>query len=171
MKYTVIGQDGEKYGPADAEQIRQWIAQKRVDARTPIYVEGASEWTYAGLLPEFAAAFAVPATPVALTVSSAAVKPTNQLALWGLILGIASWICCCCGFPLSLVGLALSITGLMQINAKPEIQDGRALAIVGIVLCGTSLLWSIGFTLLNIIANLMNGDGNNGHVTWNFGSN
>ena len=43
MNYKITGNDGKTYGPVSAEQIRLWIAQSRVESRTPIFVEGASD--------------------------------------------------------------------------------------------------------------------------------
>ena len=40
-------------GPVDAAQLRVWLQQKRVDSRTPVFVAGAADWTFVGLLPEF----------------------------------------------------------------------------------------------------------------------
>jgi hypothetical protein len=37
MNYKIIGTDGKTYGPASAEQIRQWLAQGRVDSRTAVF--------------------------------------------------------------------------------------------------------------------------------------
>jgi hypothetical protein len=166
MNYTVIGQDGKKYGPTDADQIRQWIAQKRVDSRTPVYAEGWPEWSFLGLLPEFAGFFSgAPPTIKAVSGQAGQFRPTNQLAVWGLVCGILSWLCCCCCcVPFNLVGLVLSIIALAQINARPETQEGRGLAIAGIVLSATNLLWSLGITLLNLATN-------NANITWNMGQN
>ncbi len=81
-------------------------------------------------------------------------RPTNQLAVWGLICGILSWVCClCCCLPFHIVGLILSIVALTQINSSPNTQEGRGLAIAGIVLSATNLLWAIGFGLMNLATN------------------
>jgi hypothetical protein len=173
MKYTVIGQDGKPYGPVDADQIRQWMAQGRVANSTPVFVAGASEWTRLDRLPEFFPAVATPA-PAITSLAGQAVpwRPTNQLAVWGLVCGILSWMCCCCCcLPFNLVGLVLSIVALAQINARPEIQEGRGLAIAGIVLSGTNLLWSLGITLMNIIASILNPGAYNGNIPLNIGQN
>jgi hypothetical protein len=56
--YKVIGEDGKEYGWVDAEQMRQWIAEGRVERQTPVFVDGAKDWNFVGLLPEFAGFFA-----------------------------------------------------------------------------------------------------------------
>ena len=59
--YRLIGTDGKTYGPVNLEQVRQWIVQGRADSRTAVFVDGTSDWTFLGLLPEFAGHF--PVTP------------------------------------------------------------------------------------------------------------
>jgi hypothetical protein len=148
MNYTIIGQDGKKYGPAAAEQVRQWVAQGRAESRTPVFVEGAADWTFLGLLPEFAALFSGP-PPVITTLKAGAapVLHTNALAIWGLICGILAWTLCCC-LPFNLLGLIFSIIALVQIQSSREAQEGRGFAIAGIILSATNLLWCTGLGVL-----------------------
>src|SRR5258706_327402 len=56
--YKIIGIDGQQYGPVSANQIRQWIAEGRIEHQTPVFVDGAKDWNFTGLLPEFAGLFA-----------------------------------------------------------------------------------------------------------------
>lgn len=150
-RYTIVGNDGKQYGPVGVEQLRAWLKQTRVDGRTPVFVAGTSDWTFLGLLPEFAADFASP--PPIITApkpSTAHPSRTNPMALWGFICSLLAWCICCC-FPLALLGLVFSFIGLMQVNNSQGAQDGRGLAIVGICLSATNLLWSFGFTLLGLL--------------------
>ncbi len=62
--YRIIGGDGLEYGPVSASEVRQWIAEGRLNAQSNIRPEGATEWTTLGALPEFAGA-ARPAAPTA----------------------------------------------------------------------------------------------------------
>ena len=157
MNYTVIGNDGRTYGPASAEQVRQWIAQDRVESRTPVFTEGAADWTFLGLLPEFANDFPGAPRPIAPLKPGAMLAPrTNSFAVAGLVCGILSWMscfCCCCCVPFNLLGLVFSIIALVQIGGDPHRQAGRGLAIAGLVLSATSLLWSFGLTLLSLATN------------------
>lgn len=43
-----------EYGPVSAEQIRQWIAERRVDSETKLQAEGSGEWKRLAEVPEFA---------------------------------------------------------------------------------------------------------------------
>ena len=56
--YKIIGADQKEYGPIPADQLRQWIAQGRVNAQTQVLAEGAAEWRALGTYPEFADALA-----------------------------------------------------------------------------------------------------------------
>ena len=140
MKYRIIGADGKMYGPIGLEQIRQWLAEGRADNRTPVYVEGASAWTYLGLLPELAAQFApTPPARIAALPGVAPARRTNGFATAGLVCALLSWTCCCCP-PFSLLGLLFSIIALLQISSQPQPQEGRLFAIMGLVLSLANLL-------------------------------
>src|SRR6266478_5714110 len=56
--YAIIGADGRPYGPATAEQIREWIASGRANGQTMAQVEGAAESKPLSAFPEFADALA-----------------------------------------------------------------------------------------------------------------
>jgi hypothetical protein len=73
--YKIIGADGKEYGPITTEQLRQWIAEGRVNAQTKILAEGTTEWRTVSDFPEFAAA--APGTP---TPSTPGPIPTIQPA-------------------------------------------------------------------------------------------
>jgi len=167
--YKIIGQDGKEYGPATAEQIRQWIAEGRAENRTPIFVDGAKDWNFVGLLPEFAGCFTAPGTPPASTppppletAAAGRVAKTNTYAQAGMIFGILSVTCCCCGFPFGILGLVFSLIGLSQINAHPEWHTGRGMAIAGLILSILSLLLGAGGMLCNLATSQP-------HVIWSTG--
>lgn len=61
--YKIIGGDQREYGPVPAEQVREWIAQHRVNAQTLARVEGGSAWQPLSTLPEFAASLAGQSPP------------------------------------------------------------------------------------------------------------
>jgi hypothetical protein len=160
MNYRIVGHDGKTYGPAGLDQIRQWIAQGRLESRTPILPEGAAEWTFIGLLPEFAAQFAGPPPLQAPPRFVLAPAPrTNNFAIWGLVCGCLAWVCCCCGIPLNLLGLTFSIIALVQTSAEPRLQEGRGLAIAGVIISGANLLFCLGWFAFSP-----------SRVSWNFGN-
>src|ERR1022692_4805770 len=103
--YKIIGNNGQEYGPATGEQIRQWIAEGRVESRTPVFVDGAKDWNFVGLLPEFANCFATTTPPAIL--SPGRPRQTSSFAVAGLVCGFLSWLlfCFCGGFPFNVLGL------------------------------------------------------------------
>ncbi|HEX3889452.1 MAG TPA: DUF4339 domain-containing protein [Verrucomicrobiae bacterium] len=143
--YKIIGQDGKEYGPISGEQMRQWISQNRVESRTPVFADGAKDWTFVGLLPEFENLFAGGVPPAIAPQTIAPPVPsrkTNGFATAGLVCGILSLtLCWCCGgFPFNVLGLVFSIIALMQINENSQLHAGRGLAIAGIILAAASFL-------------------------------
>jgi hypothetical protein len=61
--YKIIGADGKEYGPVTAEQLRQWMAEGRVNHQTSVQVDGASRWQTLASLPEFGGAVPPVASP------------------------------------------------------------------------------------------------------------
>ena len=151
-----------QYGPISAEQIRQWIGEGRIESRTPVFTDGAKDWTFAGLLPEFANCFPATAAPPTIA-PPAQPRRSNTLATAGLVCGILAWVCCC-GFPLNLLGLVFSLIALSQINRHPEFNESRSVAIIGLVLSILSLLFSVGIVLWSMATD-------NFHLTFNNGWN
>ena len=54
--YKIIGADGKEYGPVPLEQLRQWLAEGRVNSQTQVQSPTAADWKPLGELPEFASA-------------------------------------------------------------------------------------------------------------------
>jgi hypothetical protein len=54
--YKIIGADQKQYGPVSADEMRQWIAEGRVNAQTLIQAEGQTDWRPLSSFPEFATA-------------------------------------------------------------------------------------------------------------------
>jgi hypothetical protein len=144
--YKIIGADGKEYGPIPAEILRQWIAEGRANAMTRVLPEGAADWSSLAELPEFAGALGAAAAPALVPGTIIAPQPvarTNALALWGMVLGVCSLFACCCfGLPFSVAGLLCSIIGLVQIHNDPLREQGKGLAIAGLILSLTSILGS-----------------------------
>ena len=118
--YFLIGGDGKEYGPKAAVEVREWIAEGRLNAQSQIMPQGEEEWVKLGSLSEFAAdlnpqAAAPLPTPVLQVspvppvpqvpqvsqnpTSSQAPRPiNNRWAVVSLILGIISFVTVgCCG--------------------------------------------------------------------------
>ncbi len=138
--YRIRGSDGREYGPATADQMRQWLAENRVNAHTLVQVEGAPAWQPISSVPEFTGLTAAPApvmtgVPGAWTAGPVAPR-NNPMALTGMIMGIVSIpaLCMCYGFPFNILGIVFSLIGLAQIKRSPETFTGRGMAITGLAL-------------------------------------
>ena len=138
--YKIIGADQKEYGPITADQLRQWISEGRVNGNTKVQTGGAGPWKSVSELPEFAAAVPIAAPPATMTPAPVAMAPaapqTNQMAVWAMVTGILSVICCQVLGPVSIV---LGLVAMSQIKGNPQ-QQGSGFAIAGIVLGIISLL-------------------------------
>jgi hypothetical protein len=80
--YFVEGTDGNKYGPLNLEQVKQYIRERRVTGQTPARIDGTEEWKPLSTYPEFAEALgAAPraGTPLNLGASPEAVAYALQV--------------------------------------------------------------------------------------------
>jgi hypothetical protein len=123
--YFLIGGDGKEYGPKAAVEVREWIAEGRLNAQSQIKPQSETEWVQLGSLLEFAADLnPQSAEPLPTPVSPSPQNPTsfqaspnspappstyptihskprptnNRWAVVSLILGIISFVTVgCCG--------------------------------------------------------------------------
>src|SRR5438093_393449 len=144
--YTIVGADGREYGPATADQLRQWITEGRANAQTRVRVEGSADWKLLSELEEFFPKPAPAAEPPPLTApapfSITPVPRTNPLAVAGMVFGILSiaFSCCCYGLPFNVAGILFSGVALSQIKADPLNQQGKGMATAGLVLSILSIV-------------------------------
>ena len=61
--YKIIGGDGRQYGPVPAEELRKWIAENRLNAKSVVQLEGTTDWQPLGSVAEFSDAFGNAALP------------------------------------------------------------------------------------------------------------
>ena len=87
--YKIVGVDGQQYGPVSAEEIRRWIADKRVNAQTLVQMEGAQEWKPLGSFSEFASELKAVPPPIVPPPSAAASRASNKIpaGICGILLG------------------------------------------------------------------------------------
>ena len=146
--FNVIGADGKQYGPVSADQIRQWVAEGRANSQTMVQAPGDAGWRPLASLPEF---FALSVPP-----TSGLPAQNSPLAIAGFICSLVSvtfGLCCCYGVPFNLVGIGLSIAGLVQVRNQPERFQGRGLAIAGLILGILSILLGVLFLILGVALN------------------
>ncbi len=87
--YRVRGADQNVYGPIDAETVRQWIRERRLNGESQICRDGEEVWQNLGQLSEFSGDLAVPflqSVPVgssagASTPGGSGFVPTRESAL------------------------------------------------------------------------------------------
>ena len=170
MNYFIVGGDGERYGPKPEAEIRAWIREGRLNAESHMAAEGSQDWQPLKQFPEFAAELNPgAAAPTAAATQPAAARPvqsypqyavvpknrTHPMAIAGMICGIISlpMTCCCYGFPFNILGLVFSIIGLVQTKKNPH-EEGRGMAIAGLICAGLSLLSIIVLLIFGIAVNV-----------------
>jgi hypothetical protein len=162
--YKILGSDGNEYGPVSAEQVKKWIAENRVEKKTPILPEGAPDWVFLESLPEFAAAFGLPPSHPPPILSSAQTSKSadsfntiipykNARALVAYYLGVFSVIPPV-GALLGIPALVLGISGLRFRRRKPE-AGGSVHAWIGIVLGGLFGFGYLALMALVVIAGIV----------------
>ncbi len=138
--YKIIGADGKEYGPIAVEVLRQWLAEGRANGQTKVLPEGATEWKSVAEVTELAQLLgsALAPAPAPGPISISATPRNNSLAVAGMTLGILAvtlGVCCCYGLPFSVPGIICSSIALSQIKKDPFTQQGKGLAIAGLILC------------------------------------
>ena len=64
--YLIIGGDGKEYGPVTDADVRQWLAEGRLNAQSQAKSESDAEFRPLAQFPEFADAFATQAAPATI---------------------------------------------------------------------------------------------------------
>ncbi len=78
---------------------------------------------------------------------------TNKKAIVGFVCSIVG-VVLCCGFPVGIVGLVFSIMALNEMK-QTGLEDGKGLAIAGIILAVLSLIIIILLVSLGVIASFV----------------
>ena len=128
--YRIIGADGREYGPVTADQVREWIAEGRVNVQTRVLAEGTAQWKLLTECLEFAPTLARTIPPLAAPqpIYIAPTPRTHPMAVMAMVMGVLSitcGLCCCHGMPFSVLGIILSLVALAQIKNDPRSQQSR----------------------------------------------
>ncbi len=129
--YKIIGSDDKEYGPVSLEQLRQWIAQGRVNARTRVQTVGATEWKTAAEFPELGLAAVAGASPSQFPVIQSS-EPQNGLAITSFVLGLLSLVCLG-----ALTGIPAVICGHIargRVRRAPAQYGGAGFALAGLIM-------------------------------------
>jgi hypothetical protein len=143
--YKIIGADHKEYGPVSAEQLRQWMAEGRVNGATRVQAEGSGLWQPISEVPEFAGVFpAASTTPPPLSQAPISMVPvpakTSQMAIWSMVIGALSMFCC--QIILGPIAIILGCVALSKIKSTPG-QAGGGFALAGIILGALALILGI----------------------------
>ncbi len=124
--YIIRGADQNQYGPVTADVLRQWMAERRVDAQTLARTEESSEWKPLGSFPE------LQTDPPLLAALTPGRPERNGLAVASLILGVAGLVCL--GPIAGIPALLLGIIALSRSKRQPGQGTNNGFAIAGIAL-------------------------------------
>lgn len=92
--YRVLGGDRQEYGPATADEVRQWITEGRLNGESLVRPEGSAQWLPLATFPELAQALppqSAPGAPPPLETSwsGPAVSPVADLHVGSCL--VRSW--------------------------------------------------------------------------------
>ncbi|MEZ0327343.1 MAG: hypothetical protein ACAH95_15705 [Fimbriimonas sp.] len=149
MRYYVISNDGQRYGPADLATLNQWAQQGRLLANQLVEDETSGVRVVASSLPGLffpqqqpSQAAAQPFNPTpSLYPHQTFVSQSWTLGTLGLI--SSAGICCCgliplLGFFLSLLGIILATRA--HAAGNPHAKSAKAFNIFVLVICIVELL-------------------------------
>ncbi|HEY0455308.1 MAG TPA: DUF4190 domain-containing protein [Verrucomicrobiae bacterium] len=158
--YRILGADQKEYGPVNAEQIRQWILERRLGPQSLIMVEGTVGWKPLSLFPEFSQTLAgaglnVSAQPTpGVVYGTAPASPQNQLALWSLIVACLSWVCLCVTPFGGILSIIFGFLALAELKKSPH-QTGKNLALAGIIIGAANLVGVGAMAVLGFISEII----------------
>lgn len=150
--YKVLGGDGREYGPATADEVRQWLTQGRLHYQSLVQNVAESAWRPLHTFPEL---IPPPHTQAASPAVLPRSRPTNAMALWGLICGLLSLLgscLCCCACPINILAILFSTLGLAQASRERD-ANSQTLAVVGLILGILSFLESVVASVAAVLAN------------------
>ena len=134
--YRIVGVDEKEYGPVPLEQLKQWVAQGRVNAQTRVQGPASPDWTPASALPELAGLFPpaspIPVGPPPISAPTGSQGQQSGLAVTSLVLGIFSLLCF-----LILTGIPAIICGHVarsRARKSPAQYGGAGMALAGLIL-------------------------------------
>ena len=140
--YNIIGADGKEYGPVGIEQMRQWIADGRINAQSRVKAATSAEWKTAAEFPELgltsAAGVSGPSSAPPPLPAGQPEGPQKGLAITSFVLGLLSLTC----FGL-LAGIPAIICGHVargRTRLVPRQYGGAAFALAGLIMGYVSVL-------------------------------
>jgi competence protein ComGC len=146
--YKIIGADGKEYGPVSIDQLRDWLAQGRINAQTRVKPVEIDEWKAAAEVPELAALLRPPearaagqAPPPILTPPKLPARD-NGLAILSFVLGLCSFVVCL-GVLTGIPAIICGHIARSRATRQPARYGGSGLATAGLVLGYLSIVVSL----------------------------
>ena len=132
--YKVIGSDGKEYGPISLEQLQQWRAEGRINARTRVLGPGSTEWKTAAELPELGLASppGIPGSSVSALPPSLPAGEEKGLAIASFVLGILSMVCF--GFLAGIPAIICGHIARSRVRRSPAQYTGAGFALAGLIM-------------------------------------
>lgn len=154
--YKIIGADQKEYGPVTTDQLRQWIAEGRVNAQTLIQAEGQTGWQPLSAFPELAPG--LPPSPITPPPAFGAAPAANAVdrvrapATALLVVGILLVV-------LALLSIVMNLAGFRQTPkfGNPQIDQyiqamsgtpGTVMALVEVLIGGLVVFAALKFKRL-----------------------
>jgi len=142
--YKIIGADGKEYGPITQEQLKQWIAEGRLNLQSKVLPDGTLEWKTVAEIPELAAVVPAPSTPVAGGFSPAPGAANAAEKVSGPAIGLM--VTAGLGFVLQALSLVLNLVGSSLMATQS--QGNEAIAqmfsgVAGSIFAGIGMLVAV----------------------------
>ena len=165
--YTIIGGDGDEYGPASIEDVARWIHTDRANERSLVRTEEAAQWQPLGQVPELARLLtgAIPPRPgkiKAIAIMTLVGGVWSVMVALGLGWGVAASMClACCLIPSTVysfvTGIMMIVQGILLLGNHPHrhLQRTRLTASLQI---GCLLAADIPNVILGILNHMFLGD-------------
>lgn len=140
--YLIIGWDGKQYGPVSAEDLRAWLADRRVSAETQVCPVGGAEWKPLSAYPELVGQSSAVPAPVPATIQpqdleTLALDDSRSFAIGGCVR--RGWEAVRSNFWLS-VGVTFLVSAVyLLVSMVPFIGSILGLVLQGILYGG--LYW------------------------------
>jgi len=134
IMYKIIGADQKEYGPISTDQIRQWVAEGRVNGETQVCAEGTQDWKPLRTFPEFGAgpSASAPAIPA---------KPPGSIKVFGILnIVFGSMGILCTPISIGVLMFSAQRIGYNAFMTKWFIASG----IIGVIGAGVLLASGIG---------------------------
>jgi len=148
QQYTIIGGDGDEYGPKQIEDVQRWIRTGRASAQTLVRTGKDSQWQPLGQIPVLAALLEgaeLPARKPGLVTAIAVLTLAGGLAalVWTIpvaLIGISTSFFVCCFIPSGLYtlisGILITVQGVYLLGKNTTAHLPRTGSSATLQICG-----------------------------------